>query len=408
MTVTRPRHVLHVMNGPTGGAPLTTLGLIDGLASDGIRSSVVCHDAGTAEEQDAVREAVDGRATFTTLEWWNRKNRAPAWKRPALAARQLVRTGAGRRSTDVVATFAGRVGADLVHTNTILTPEGSRAARRLGLPHVWHVRELVGPGQPFRFWGEGPRLRRRLEEGADAVICNSHVAARCLGSVVGPLELRVVHNGIDVDAFGACTPRARPSPVVVGMVANVTTRWKRHDHFIRAAAAFDRALDARFRIYGHLPDAGDPYLRDLRDLASRTGVEDRLDWVGHVGDPVEVMADLDVLVHPATAESFGRIAVEAMAAGRPVVGVDSGGLAEIVRTGETGYLAPPDDPAELARRAEDLVRDERLRISLGAAGRAAARADFSLGTMTDGVVRVYESVLGTGTGRSAQADAIDR
>ena len=86
-----------------------------------------------------------------------------------------------------------------------------------------------------------------------------------------------------------------------------------------------------------------------------------------------------MLVHPADNESFGRVVVEAMAAGLPVVGVRGGGVGEIVSNGETGLLSTPDDPSALAENIDRLIADADLRARLGtraAAGRRAIRSEL--------------------------------
>lgn len=156
----RPKKVLHLLNGAGGGAALSTLGLIDAFQKMGIEACAVCDDAGSPGERQRLHDATRGAVLFTSLYWWNRKIRAATWKRPLIELRQLIRTGWIRRSTDQVVRFAEEQQIDLIHTNTILTPEGGLAARRLGLPHVWHLREMLGPTRPFRLSMHGSKLRQ--------------------------------------------------------------------------------------------------------------------------------------------------------------------------------------------------------------------------------------------------------
>ena len=397
-----PTHVLHVMNGAAGGAALTTRSLIRGLAREGIVSSVVCHAAGNAEERAALSAEVDGRIVFTPLYWWNRKTRAVWWRRPLIDARQLARTRLGRGSAAIVQRVAAEHGADLIHTNTFLTPEGGSAAGRLGLPHVWHLREMVGPGEPFRFWFEDRFFRRRLYSRASAVIANSTVAhERLLALDPAPtVPVHIVPNGVDLDPFLALDPPSRTRPsgrVVVGMVANLGSRWKRHELFVRAAALIDPTLAVELRIVGDDPTAGgtvpDEYVDGLRALVDTLGVADRVVFAGYEGDATVAFDGIDVLVHPAESESFGRIVVEAMAAARPVVGVAGGGVGELVVDGVTGLLAPVGDARALAAHIERLVRDPALARSLGGAGRERALARHTADAMTQGVLAVYREAM---------------
>ena len=105
------------------------------------------------------------------------------------------------------------------------------------------------------------------------------------------------------------------------------------------------------------------------------------------------MREIDILVHPLEAESFGRVVVEAMAAGLPVVGVRGGGVGEIVENNVTGFLAEPNDADQLARHIERLVGNPSLRQTFGQAGRARAESHYSLKACADGILRVYEKVM---------------
>ena len=139
----------------------------------------------------------------------------------------------------------------------------------------------------------------------------------------------------------------------------------------------------------------------MHDRLASTGLADRFRFPGFVDDPAIVMSQLDILIHTADQESFGRIIVEAMAAGLPVIGVRGGAVQEIIRHGETGFLAQPDDPLELARYVEQLARDPELRTSMGAAGRKRALAEYSLDASAAGMLKVYEQAMQRPLGTSA-------
>jgi glycosyltransferase involved in cell wall biosynthesis len=389
--------VLHVLNAAGGGAALSTLAIVDALAREGIGACAVCHDTGSADERERLRDAVQGRVLFRPLYWWNRKIRAALWKRPLHELRQVVATGWSYGSSAAVARFAAAQGADSIHTNTFLTPEGGLAARRLGLPHVWHLRELLGPNQPFRLGKSGPRLQRYLERHTSLIVANSHTAAATAGDSLPAELVRIVPNGIDLSAF---SPRRKPRPLgrptVVGMVAALTSRTKRHSLFVEAATRLKDLPNVDFRVYGIDPAAGggrDPYAAELHRRVVAAGLGERFQFAGHMADPARIMAELDILVHPAENESFGRVAVEAMADGLPVVGVRGGGVSEIVVDGQTGLLASPHDSAGLATCIERLVRDPALAERLGAAGRQRAEANYSLAAYTSGILAVYEEAM---------------
>ncbi|HEY2894431.1 MAG TPA: glycosyltransferase family 4 protein [Pirellulales bacterium] len=372
---------------------MSTIALATALAEHGITSAAVCHDVGTPEERDGLKQAMSGGVLFTRLYWWNRKTRMPLWRRPLAEFKQVLMTGWSRGSTARVADFATRARADVIHTNTILTPEGGLAARGLQLPHVWHVRELLGPNNPFRLAREGAAFGQYMQEHCSKLVANSHASAAAIRGWVPEDLLEVVPNGIDCARFEPRVSRANPGRIVVAMVGNVTSRSKKHALFIEAAARVHRDLPIDWRIYGHLPAEPDAYLGDLRARIVRAGLNDRVTFAGFVADPVEIMREVDLVVHPADNESFGRVVVEAMAAGLPVVGVRGGGVAEIIQHGETGLLAEADDAESLARSIEQVARDESLARSFGAAGRRRAIDHYSLAANVMGILRVYEEAM---------------
>lgn len=389
--------VLHLLNGATGGAAMSTIALIERLKALGIGSCAVCDDMGTPDERARLRDAVDGKARFTPLYWWNRKIRSALWKRPLLEARQLMRTGWRLWSTQAVLEAIDQWRPALVHTNTLVTPEGAFASRKRGLPHVWHVRELIGSTAPFRLKLKEAALGTFLSRSCDRVIANSYVAAACLRDWMPPGLLTVIPNGIDCSAFVSQPEKPTTGRTIIGMVGNLSSRMKKHHLFIEAAARVDPKLEIEWRIYGHDPSEGgqlqtDPYVNDLRALSRELRVDQKLKFPGHLPPP-QIMQEIDLLVHPTDGESFGRVVVEAMAAAKPVVGVRAGGVGEIVIDDENGLLANPNDSADLARCITRMICDDGLRRRLAAAGRVRVERDFTIETHTARVARVYEEVL---------------
>lgn len=389
--MTSPRTVLHVMNGPSGGAALSTLGLIEALRDAGVESYAVCHRQGTPAEREHVRDVLRGRVEFTWLYWTNKKIRVAPWKRPLIEALQLARSAGTLASTAVVARAAHRAGAELIHSSTILTPEGAHASRLLRLPHLWHLREMVGPGKPFRFAWEGPHFDSYLARRCELVVANSEATAAQIRPWVAARRLAVVPNGIDLSRF-VVRARASSGPVVVAMVGSLVSRWKKHRLFVDAAARVDRSLPVRFRIYGH-GAPGEAYADEIRAAVRAHGLDDRFEWPGFVDDTARMMSEVDVLAHPADGESFGRILVEAMASGVPIATVDGGAAPEVVAHEQTGLVTPVDDAAALAASIERLARDPDLRARMGDAGRRRAEERFSLQAHAVKMLELYGAVL---------------
>jgi glycosyltransferase involved in cell wall biosynthesis len=127
-------------------------------------------------------------------------------------------------------------------------------------------------------------------------------------------------------------------------------------------------------------------------LASRLGIETNVKWTGTVQDPLTegVYAAADVVCQASDwQEVFGYVIAEAMASRRPVVATQVGGIPELVRDGETGFLVPRRDPMSLAEKLLRLLDDATLRERMGAAGRAAAEASFAVKKNVSELIKLY-------------------
>ncbi|HLT72995.1 MAG TPA: glycosyltransferase family 4 protein, partial [Cyclobacteriaceae bacterium] len=102
---------------------------------------------------------------------------------------------------------------------------------------------------------------------------------------------------------------------------------------------------------------------------------------------------IDVMFHPSDLESFGRVFIEAMAAGVPVVGVNQGGALEMVKDGINGYLVPVGNTQEAAERIADLVDSVELRSTFGRRGRELVTQKYSLDLLCEQMISLYREVV---------------
>jgi D-inositol-3-phosphate glycosyltransferase len=273
---------------------------------------------------------------------------------------------------------------DLVHSHYWLSGTvGESLRKQWEAPHVvmFHTlaeaknRHHVAEHEPaYRIRGE-----REIAADADRIICASEGEKEMLVSLYGavPSRVTVVPCGVDTLRFrpmkrdrARCKlglPDDEPIVLFVGRIEPL----KGIDVLIEAAARVDGA----FRLLVVGGDGKDAERKQsLTGLADDLGLSDRvtfLDAVRHDDLPLYYNA-ADICVVPSYYESFGLVAVEAMACGVPVVASRVGGLKETVIDGRTGYLVPWRCPDPFAERLELLLSNEPLRRKLGREARAAA------------------------------------
>jgi glycosyltransferase involved in cell wall biosynthesis len=133
----------------------------------------------------------------------------------------------------------------------------------------------------------------------------------------------------------------------------------------------------------------------MQARVAELGLSDRFRFLGFRPDAPRAVQAFDVVAVPSHVEPFGLAALEAMAAGRPVVASRVGGLPEIVLDGRTGVLVPPRDAAALARGIAGLLDDPALMAAMGEAGRLRASKVFSLGAHGEAMQSLYDRLIGS-------------
>ena len=327
----------------------------------------------------------------------------------------------------------GVAGADIAHSHTwYANLAGHLSGLLYDIPHVLSAHSL----EPMRPWkaeqlGGGYALSSWAEkqacDGAAAVIAVSGgMRADILRSYpeVDPERVKVVHNGIDLEAwarptdadFEALAERvrtrygidtSRPTVVFVGRI----TRQKGLPHLLRAIEQLP--AEVQVILCAGAPDTAeikaevDTLIEGLQ--AKRTGVILIEEMLPH-RELQAVLAASAVFVCPSVYEPLGIVNLEAMAMGLPVVGSATGGIPEVVDDGVTGLLVPieqvqdgtgtPTDPdrfvADLAERLTALVTDQARARTMGAASRRRAEEHFSWRAIAERTMEVYRWVLRAG------------
>jgi len=284
------------------------------------------------------------------------------------------------------------VGAELVHLHTGRAHWlGGLAARLAGLPAV-ATRRMDRPVRRG-VWTRilyGSLVRR-------AVAISPAVARLLAAGGVPDGMVRTIPSSVDPGALVPRVPRdeVRAREGVDGgtallLAAARLSRRKGFDVLLEALAEL-RARGVHFA--PRLWIAGDGDERPaLEALSARRGLDDRVRFLGRREDVPDLLGACDALVMPSRAEGLGIAALQAMAAGRPVVASAVGGLADAVVHEETGLLVPPDDAGALADALARLG-DVALRRRLGDAGPPRVRRHFSADAMVEAYAALYEEVI---------------
>jgi len=218
-----------------------------------------------------------------------------------------------------------------------------------------------------------------------------HLALR----VAPPEKFEVIHSGVDLGKFFNVsvdntvmrTNLGIPEDSFVVGTAGRLTPVKGHRYLIEAARRIvDIGPDTNFVFLGD-----GELLEELKNLATRLGVEKNVTFLGWRPDVAEVMSIFDVFVLPSLNEGMGRVLVEAMALGKPVIASDVGGISDLVIHGRNGLLVPVADFDALADEIESLMTNSEKREKMGYEGKKMA-VSYSADSMVRKIDRLYREL----------------
>ncbi|MCK8516805.1 glycosyltransferase family 4 protein [Methylonatrum kenyense] len=272
--------------------------------------------------------------------------------------------------------------------------------RMSGIPVITHFHDQKPLGVVFR------TLFRMTAAWSAAALAVSRSVARFVVKELHTPEARVtvLHNGVDTTAFGSDLEGQRdrlrqefafPSDAtVVGIIGRLSPE-KGHQRFLETVPAMLRARPGiRVLIVGD-----GVCRRHLESVVDVMGLADIVRFAGFRRDIPAVLTALDVVAIPSFSDGFPYVALEAMAARRPVVAHAIGGIPETVRDGETGLLVEPDDPDGFPRAIARLCSEGRLRERLVGNGRRLV-AQMSIDNHVAALLNLYRKLSCTSADRA--------
>lgn len=291
-----------------------------------------------------------------------------------------------------------RKGVQVVHSNTSAVVPGAVAARLAGVPHIWHVHEMVVRPHWLR------RILAALVPALSDIVIAVSGAVRdhILSTNPAASNIRVIHNGIDVQTFQKADSRDRvrdefgftPDNVVAVTMGRLSQGKGQFFLLDAAARIADEVPSLRFLLVGS-PFVGQEHLvEELHSRIEVLGLRRCVEISGYRSDVPDILAASDICVLPSTLpDSFPTVVLEAMAAGKPVVATNWGGSREMVVDGETGYLVPVDDASVMADRLRLLAESPDLRRQMGEAGQRRAEELFTRERMVREFWTLMEEVV---------------
>jgi glycosyltransferase involved in cell wall biosynthesis len=368
-------------SGKQGGAEHSLLLLLAGLKTPAYQITLICPPDGGL--------AADAEARGVTV-----------YRTPVLNSEVANHSDQYLRSFLKILRLAHSWQPDLLYGNGIrsavyVVP----IARLLRRPSVVHVRDMIMPPS---------RLTRTLLRSADAQIAiSSAVKEVLLQENLLSKRHTVIYNGVDVTSFQRDRlfrlqirndHRIADTQYVVALFGRIL-EWKGHLTMVEAAGLLKEDPSIIWWIVGEewqdpQRSKPQPFLDEIRAHCQALGIADRIHFLGYRRDIAKLMAACDCIVVPSIQpEPFGRVAIEAMAAGTSLVVARSGGLSEIVRDGCDGLVVEPNNASALAQAIMKLRSDTGLRTQLTEKALTKVRSHFDERTHVEQVASFWADLM---------------
>jgi glycosyltransferase involved in cell wall biosynthesis len=361
-----------------GGAENLVVNLSKSLKSFNIDVSICSREGGS------LLQKLDGVPTHILL-----KNKLFDWKY-LLALSKLIRSN----KIDIVHThlfgnnFYGFLAAIITKRKVILTIHGEDCLKSKKRIFFYRV---VAPFVSKIVTVSKPLYRRLLED-------------LCLNKE----KVSLIINGIDTSLFNKSIDiinqkRILGFPVnvpLIGAIGNIKP-VKGYDILLNAAVNVHKELpNAYFIIIGGVRQQYQNCMKYLKALAVGKNILNKVFFIGERNDVEKLLPILDVYVLPSRSEGTSIAMLEAMASGRPIVATKVGGTVDIIENNKTGLLVPPEDPASLAKAIMQLLKNQSLAKMLGEQAQLMAEKEFSVGSMIEKYLALYDEVLNVKYSRS--------
>jgi len=339
-----------------------------------------------------VRRRLPKQHALLDLEGYRKARSLSAVRAGLGAGRQAARLAAEELPAALgLARVIRRVRPDVIHLGNGVRAnfDGILAGLLTRTPIVCHVKG---------FEKYGARERWAVRRTTTLVCMTQAILAYCRERGLQPPDARVVYDAVD-EAW--LRPQRAPAEVrrelgiapdapCVGIAGNIQ-EWKGQQVVVEALGRLGAGPPVHCIIAGGVHRAGEAYAASLRARVAALGLTGRVHEIGFRADIPDVMNAWDVVVHASVRpEPFGRVILEGMLLGKPVIATAGGGVPELIDDGRTGFIVPPGDVAALADRIEAVFAAPDAARAIGVRAQSWARQQFSLARQVEEMSQIYE------------------
>jgi len=250
---------------------------------------------------------------------------------------------------------------DLIYTNVMVLFSGAIISKITKIPHIWHIREFVPEEGGLRFFFSYKKLFYFVSYFSEALNTNSYSLAEHFKSFQPKAKLNVIYTPVEINDFKISeklkVKGVSDKDFIIACIGSLQKRKAQDDAIKAISIAKKHIPNIKLLIVG---EGTEKYKNYLKELTLNLNVKDKVIFVGFRKDISPILSKSKILLMPSWKEPYGRVVLEAMAFGIPVIGVNSGGTKEQIVDGITGFLVPPKNSEKIAERIIYLYKNPKI------------------------------------------------
>lgn len=252
-----------------------------------------------------------------------------------------------RKAVKDILILINKFDPDYVVTNTVTTPVAARAAKKSGKKHIWFVHEFGEEDHGYTLAGSFKRAASIINKLSYKVVFNSNATKKLYEPFVPENKRYIVHNAMLIPAVSSFKTSANGRLRLV-MLGQISPSKNQLDALKALKICTDKGIDAELSIAGKAE--GDGYTNLLNKYIVENNLKSRVNFLGIIDKPEILLEENELLLMCSRMEAFGRVTVEAMKYGIPVIAANTGGSLELIRDSDNGYLYQQGDHRDLAAK----------------------------------------------------------
>lgn len=295
-----------------------------------------------------------------------------------------------------IALYARQHNIDMVHNNTAAVLEGIYLKRKLKLPLIWHVHEIIVKPKAISDF-----INMLMGRYADKIVTVSQAVANHIkqSPFIKDSQVEVIYNGVDNAVYypmDASSIREKfdiaQDALVIGMIGRVNAIKGQNDFIEAVEPLLEKNEQAVAFLAGGVFPGEEWRLEELDKRIASSSVVSQIHRIDYYDKTSELYNMFDIFVLPSIKpDSLPTVVLEAMACSKPVVGYNNGGIAEMVVDDKSGYLVKPNRPQELSNAISLLLDSSEKREKFGRVGYQRQRELFSLESYIKNFSELYKT-----------------